>query len=471
MDLLLTHGYFLQEDAQERRLMKPYPPLGILYLSSHLKRAGFAVRIFDSTFQTFDAFRAWLARERPSIVGIACNLMTKRSVLRMIPMCRSHGALVVLGGPEPASYAEQYLDAGADVIVAGEGERTLEELLPLLTRTPRARDLGHVRGIVYRDEGGAVVRTPPRPLIPVLDDQPFPDREAIDLEAYLAAWRRHHGQASASLITARGCPYTCRWCSRSVFGETHRRRSVASVADEAEQVVDRYHPDMLWYADDVFTIHHGWILKYAAELERRRLRVPFECISRADRITPEIADALQRLGCWRLWIGSESGSQRILDAMDRRVTVAAVQEATRMLHARGIQVGMFIMLGYAGEELEDLEATVEHLKRAAPDVFLTTVAYPIKGTPYYDEVRQEMDAPGDWTTRTDRDFVIRNRPARAYYQFARRWMTSEVARDRYRRDGRPLRAAKSAISARVGRIGMMLFESRIPSPKSLAPSP
>ncbi|MBI3262906.1 MAG: B12-binding domain-containing radical SAM protein [Acidobacteria bacterium] len=471
MDLLLTHGYFLQEDAQERRLMKPYPPLGILYLSSHLKRAGFSVRLFDSTFQTFDAFRAWIARERPPIVGIACNLMTKRSVVRMIPVCRSHGALVVLGGPEPASYAEQYLDAGADVIVSGEGERTLEELLPLLTRKPAARDLGHVQGIVYRDERGAIVRTPPRPLIPVLDDQPFPDREAIDLETYLDTWRRHHGQASASLITARGCPYTCRWCSRSVFGETHRRRSVANVADEVEQIVDRYHPDMLWYADDVFTIHHGWILKYAAELERRRLRVPFECISRADRITPAIADALARLGCRRLWIGSESGSQRILDAMERGVTVGAVQDATQLLRGRGIQVGMFIMLGYAGEELQDLEATVDHLKRAAPDVFLTTVAYPIKGTPYYNEVRDEIDVPGKWSTRTDRDLRIRNRPGRAYYQFARRWMTAEVARDRYRRNGRRLRAARSAVSALVGRAGMALLSARPPTSESRLPNP
>lgn len=489
MDLLLTHGYFLQEDAQERRLMKPYPPLGILYLSSHLKRAGFSVGLFDSTFQTFDAFHAYLARERPAIVGIACNLMTKRSVLRMIPLCRSHGALVVLGGPEPASYAEQYLDAGADVIVAGEGERTLDELLPILTRRPDTRDWGHVQGIAFRDERGAVVRTPPRPLIPALDDQPFPDRDAIDLETYLATWRRHHGRASTSLITARGCPYRCRWCSRSVFGETHRRRSVTNVADEVEEIVHRYHPDMLWYADDVFTIHHGWILKYAAELDRRGLRVPFECISRADRITPAIADALARLGCWRLWIGSESGSQRILDAMDRGVTVGAVQEATRALRARGIQVGMFIMLGYAGEELEDLGATVEHLKRAAPDIFLTTVAYPIKGTPYYDDIRDAIDQPRDWAGRTDRDLVIRNRPGRAFYQFARRWMTAEVARDRHRSEGRRLRAARSAISAGIGRAGMALFsrvahESRLadvrptsggergrPAPEPRVPSP
>jgi radical SAM superfamily enzyme YgiQ (UPF0313 family) len=259
---------------------------------------------------------------------------------------------------------------------------------------------------------------------------------------------------SISLTTARGCPYTCRWCSRSVFGETHRRRSPANVADEVQEIVERYRPEMLWYVDDVFTIHKGWLLKYDAELRRRGLRVPFECISRAERVDGEVADALARLGCRRLWIGSESGSQRILDAMDRRITVAQVQHATRLLKERGVQVGMFIMLGYEGEEESDIAATIEHLKISAPDVFLTTVAYPIKGTEYYMEVEERITGPGDWVTTTDRDIRLEGRHKRVYYDFVRRWMTGEVALHRHWTEGSYLQAARAAAVAGVGRLGM-----------------
>jgi anaerobic magnesium-protoporphyrin IX monomethyl ester cyclase len=460
MDLLLSHGYFLDEDAAERKIMKPYPPLGLLYVSSHLKARGFAASVFDSTFRSYAEFAALVARERPPIVGLYCNLMTKANVLRMAAECRRHGAIVVLGGPEPANDAERYLEHGADIVAIGEGERTLEELLPRLARRPGDRDLADVPGLVYRDEHAKVVRTAPRPLIPELDGQPWPDREAIDVAAYLAAWRTHHGMGSVSLLTARGCPFTCRWCSRSVFGETHRRRSVEKVADEVEAIRERYRPDMLWYVDDVFTIHRGWTLRYAAELARRGLRLPFECISRAERIDEAVADALRDMGCFRLWIGSESGSQRVLDAMDRRVKVEQVQQATRLLKARGIQVGMFIMLGYEGEERPDLEATIAHLKKAAPDTFLTTVSYPIKGTPYYEDVTDRIAANGAWAGRTDRDLVIRGRRTPLYYRFARTWMHGEVDRDRHWREGRWWRAARSAALSRVGRLGMAFTEGK-----------
>jgi radical SAM superfamily enzyme YgiQ (UPF0313 family) len=460
MDLLLSHGYFLGEDAAERRIMKPYAPLGLLYVASHLKARGFDARVFDSTFRDRDDFAAHVARERPPVVGLYCNLMTKPSVLRLAAVCRAHGATVVLGGPEPAQDAERYLDHGADAVVIGEGERTLEELLPRLLRRRGARDWSDVAGLVYRDESGRVVRTPPRALIADLDAQPWPDREAVDLGAYLAAWRRRHGTGSVSLLTARGCPYTCRWCSRSVFGESHRRRSPAGVADELAHLRERYAPDMLWYVDDVFTIHRGWTLQYAAELKRRGLRVPFECISRAERVDAAVADALADMGCRRLWIGSESGSQRILDAMERRVTVEQVQRSTRLLKERGIEVGMFIMLGYEGEEPADLAATVAHLKTSDPDVFLTTVSYPIKGTPYHDDVASRLAVHGPWQARSDRDLVVRGRRTPLYYRCARAWMHSEVARDRHWRAGRWLRAARSAAVAGAGRLGMALLENR-----------
>jgi radical SAM superfamily enzyme YgiQ (UPF0313 family) len=455
MDLLLTHGYFLAEDAQEQRVMRPYPPLGLLYVSSHLKARGFSVQVFDSTFSSFEDLRGVLARERPPVVGIYCNLMTKRNVLRLIGECRAAGARVVLGGPEPPAHAESYLEHGADAVVIGEGERTLEELLPRLLARPDDRAWRDIAGLVYRD-GAEVVRTAPRTLITPLDGQPWPDREAIDVDAYLRAWRGRHGRGSISLTTARGCPYTCTWCSRSVFGETHRRRTVAAVADEVAFLVERYAPDQLWYADDVFTIHKGWTLAYAAEMRKRGLRVPFECISRAERIDEEVAEALESLGCVRVWIGSESGSQRVLDLMDRRMSVAQVQAATRVLQKRHVEVGLFIMFGYDGEEEADLEATVEHLKRTRADAFLTTVAYPIKGTAYHDSVADKIQPAAPWAARSDRDLRVEGQRSSLYYRLARHWMTGEVASDRAWRERRFLHAAGKAAQAKAARLGMRL---------------
>ena len=455
MDLLLAHGYFLALDAEEQRLMRPHPPLGLLYLSSHLKRQGVEVAVFDGTFRPFDDFARTVQRQKPAVVGIAVNLMTKRHALRMIAIAKRAGAKVVVGGPDPPHHAEAYLTAGADVVVIGEGEQTIAALLPALQRhTVFPPQLQDIAGIVYKAPDGTVVRTPPRALLPDLDAQPFPDREAVNLPAYLEAWRHHHGAGTVSLITARGCPYSCTWCSRSVFGETHRRRSVGNVADEVEEIVDRYRPERLWYADDVFGIHRGWTLGYAAELARRRLRLPFECISRAERIDDEVADALVSLGCFRVWIGSESGSQRILDAMKRKVTIDQVRATSARLKRRGIEVGMFIMLGFDGEGLADLRATIDHLKKTGPDVFLTTVSYPIKGTPYYDRVADRLVARTTWEEGTDRDLIVKGRPVRRYYDFARRWMTAEVARDQHWRGRRYARAARAASSALVGRLGM-----------------
>jgi radical SAM superfamily enzyme YgiQ (UPF0313 family) len=444
MDVLLAHAYFLASDAEEQRIMRPHPPLGLLYVSSHLKARGVDVGLFDSTFQRIDDFANELQRHRPPVVGIAVNLMTKRNALQMIAMAKAAGARVVLGGPEPPHYADEYLNAGADVVVIGEGEQTLEALL-------KSPDLEGVDGIVFR--GG---RTTPRAQIADLDAQPFPDRASVDIERYLAAWRSKHGFAPVSLITARGCPYTCTWCSRSVFGTTHRRRSPQNVADEVEHVVERYRPDRLWYADDVFAVHRGWTLEYAQELQRRKIRLPFECISRAERIDEAVADALAELGCWRVWIGSESGSQRILDAMQRKVSVERVTAACELLRRRGIQVGMFIMLGYDGERQADLESTVAHLKRSRPDVFLTTVSYPIKGTPYYDAVASRIVTDQPWAERTDRDLSIAGRPPRRYYDFARRWMVGEVARAEHWQNGRYAHAMRAASSALLGRVGMRL---------------
>jgi radical SAM superfamily enzyme YgiQ (UPF0313 family) len=425
MDILLTHGYFLYEDPKELQIMKPYPPLGILYICSHLRQKGLDAQVFDSTFSSRQALWDVLRQGPPSVLGVYANLMTRPNVVEILRVAKESGWRTVVGGPEPSAYVDEYLAAGADAIVIGEGEITLEVLVPAL-RAHAFDKLDQIDGIAFLAPNGSVVRTKPREQIKDIDAQPWPARELIDMTRYVDVWRHHHGMGSVSLITARGCPYHCRWCSHEVFGKTHRRRKPASVADELEWLIKRYEPQMAWMADDVFTIHHGWLFQYAAELKRRGLKLPFECISRADRLNLRVAETLAEMGCFRVWIGSESGSQRILDAMERGVTVEQVQTAVAVCRSAGIQTGMFLMWGYEGENLSDIEATVEHVKETDPDIFFTTVAYPIKGTPYFSDVAERVESAKPWRDSSDREFRVRNRHSRQFYRFADKLLRSEV---------------------------------------------
>jgi radical SAM superfamily enzyme YgiQ (UPF0313 family) len=441
MRLLLTHAYFLSEDPKERQIMKPYAPLGILYLSSHLRGKGFEIDIYDSTFGSREELFGILDGGPPAAIGIYGNLLTRRNVLEIAARAHAAGWKVILGGPEPANYANEYLASGADLIVAGEGEYALERLLA--SRMDPA-EWPSIPGIIFRAPDGSVFRTGPTQLIPDLDAQPWPDRERADIPRYLKVWREHHGAGSVSLITARGCPYHCNWCSHSVYGKTHRRRSPKSVVDEVAWIQQRYQPDMLWLADDVFTIHHGWILEYAMEMQRRNIKIPFECITRADRLNPRIAETLATLGCFRVWIGSESGSQRILDAMQRGVKIEQVRDAVSLCKQNGIQTGMFLMWGYEGEEMADIEATVDHVKHCRPDVFFTTVSYPIKGTPYFDKVASRLVSIHPWEASTDREVRVRGRHSETFYRHADELLKSEMAPEP---DAGKILAARQALGA------------------------
>ncbi len=460
MKVFLTHGYFLDEDVKEKKLMRPYPPLGILYLAAYLSEHAVPVEVFDTTFSSRPALERRLLEERPEVLGLYTNLMTKVGVLGIIQFVRSQptlaGTHIVLGGPEVTHHVDKFLEAGAEVVVIGEGEETLRELVEAWSA---GRPLDAVAGIAFRNPTGTIVRTVPRTLIKSLDDLPVPNREAVDLRPYLEAWRSHHGKNAISVSTMRGCPYTCRWCSRAVYGGSYRRRSPRLVADEIQGIVDRYHPDSLWFVDDVFTINHRWIEEFASEVERRGLRVPYECITRADRLNERMVTLLRQSGCFRVWIGAESGSQKILDAMDRRVTVEQVRSMIQLSKKHGIETGTFIMLGYPGETEADILATIEHLKRSDPDQFTITVSYPIKGTPFYDDVRQEIIDPGPWATSTDRDIQLRGRRSSFYYRFAVSRVVNEVRQfQAARRAGTSLSliAAKHRAHALVARAGMRL---------------
>ena len=405
--------------------MKPYAPLGVLYLCSHLRNEGFDVDVFDTTFSSLQELFVLLRTEKPSVLGVYANLMTRSNVIEILGVAREAGWTTVVGGPEPGAYSLEYLQTGADFVVSGEGEITMGELLLALRNGEH--DFSKIAGLAFLDREGNLSQNTPRGQIENLDLQPWPERGAIDIHRYVQTWRTHHGTGSVNFITARGCPFRCNWCSHQVFGQSHRRRDPLKVVDEVEWLLGKYQPDMVWISDDVFTINHPWLRNYAAEIRRRGIRIPFECISRADRLSPEMMDLLAELGCFRMWIGSESGSQRILDAMDRGVKIEQVHTAVEMCRERGIQSGMFLMWGYEGEDLEDIEATIKHVSSSKPDIFFTTVSYPIKGTPYYNRIAEKLIQIGPWGKSSDRELKIRGRHSRNFYSYADKLLREEVA--------------------------------------------
>ena len=429
MKVLLTHGYFLNEDSTEQRIMKPYAPLGILYISAYLKEHGIHNTIFDTTFSSKNELKKYLVDEKPDYIAIYVNLMTKINVLDIIKYIKStdsiKNAKIILGGPEVRYNATDLLELGADFVVIGEGEETTLELINRLEMKNR-NDFKNINGIGFKDDKGKIIFNTERSLISDIDTLPFPNRSGIDIRKYQEAWKKHHNLDAISVSTMRGCPYTCRWCSRAVYGLTYRRRSPEKVVEELQKIKVEYNPDTIWFVDDVFTISHKWLSGFNEELKRNNLKIKYECITRADRMNEDVIKTMKETGCFRVWIGAESGSQRIIDAMDRRVKVEQVREMIQLAKKHGIETGTFIMLGYPGETEKDIEETISHLKKSDPDLFTITVAYPIRGTELFEEIEANQLNVFDWEKQTDRDRDFVRTYPRRYYDFAVRRVVNEV---------------------------------------------
>ena len=473
-DILLGHAYFLKYDVIERRVMKPYPPLGILYLSAFLKRNGFGVEVFDATFKDFGDFEAAVKRIRPRIVGLYANIITRDNVLRLAQIAKANGVeYVIAGGPDASEWCNTYFANGVDVIGTNEGELTLQELIPWLQKKGLS-DLELVRGIIFL-KNGRVHRTPPRPAITDLDSLPWPDRDVLDMDRYFNAWKSRHGESSVSLITARGCPFHCAWCSSEVFGHTHRQRSARDVVDEMLMLKQRYHPDIMWISDDVLTINKRWTHDFVREVKARNAQHPYECLSRADLVDREILQSLRETGCFRIWYGAESGSQRVLDSMQKGTTVAQVREAARLTQEAGMQAGFFILLGYPDETTADIRATIDLLKETRPDVVGTSVAFPIKGTEFYERVESRIIPDQNWSSRNQNKLLFKGKYPRIYYWFAARWLVKEVNIDKMWRLAKPpyIRIAIESAKMIVARLGVAVVDAasfRRMHPKKLAPS-
>ncbi len=404
--------------------MRPYPPLGLLYISAWLEKNGFENQVFDSTFSTKAALRKHLEVYRPDIVALYTNLLTKINVVAIIDFVKSSPALkntlVIVGGPDVTYNIENYLNSGADLVVIGEGEQTMLEITHEFKKGTLSWK--SIPGVAFVLPDGSVFKTAAREKIKNIDILPIPNRSNIDLGKYLSVWLRHHGRSAISVSTQRGCPYTCRWCSTAVYGQSYRRRSAKSVVDELELLREQYNPGQIWFVDDVFTVSHKWIEAFHQEVISRNVMIPFECITRAERLDEEILKRLKESGCFRIWIGAESGSQKVLDVMDRRVDAKVVQSMIKKTRTQGIETGTFIMLGYPGETESDIIETLDYLKASNPDFATYTLSYPIKGTMLYNEVESHFTKKLDWQKSTDRDIDFKRTYSRKYYRYALPWL-------------------------------------------------
>jgi radical SAM superfamily enzyme YgiQ (UPF0313 family) len=415
--VLIGQAYFLQFDRKLWRAHQPYPPLGALYAASSAREAGFDVAFFDAMLSSSEEdWNRALDMHRPRIAVLfednfnyltkMCLLRMREAALRMIRACRARQIPVLAAGSDATDHPELYLTAGAAAVIAGEGEITLVEALRALSdRDPDG--LAAVPGLALRAGTGPVVRTRPRPIIRELDGLPRPAWDLVDIERYRAVWLRHHGYFSMNVATTRGCPYHCNWCAKPIYGQRYTARAPEAVAEEIAWLRARFKPDHLWIADDIFGLKPGWIERFADLQVSRGAVVPFKCLLRADGVTEPITRALAAAGCRTAWIGAESGSQRILDAMEKGTRVEQIEHASRLLRAHRIEVGFFLQFGYPGEGREDIEQTIAMVDRCRPDDIGISVSYPLPGTPFYERVRRQMGATQNWVDSEDLAMMYR----------------------------------------------------------------
>ncbi len=389
--VLLVDPYRARDDPMERKFIELYPSLGLLTLAAFLRSHGCEVSIVDLTFSRDDRdFERALERWRPQVVGLHTKTLTYRRSISLARRAKSAGAVVVAGGPDAATRTDEYLADGVDAVAYSEGE---EVLLDLARNVASGRPVEPWSGLAVRKDG-KVVRGPPRPFLKDLDSLPLPAWDLVDMEAYLSAWERKTGERRAAILTSRGCPFHCSWCSKPTFGTTFRQQSPARVLAELRALRDRYRVNYVRFCDDVFGIQRSWLTQLLDGMERERLDLHFECLARVDLLKPDLLPRLKAAGLARVYVGVESGSQRMLDLMSRGTRLSQVESVATALRREGIRQFWFLMLGYPGETLEDIEATLELFRRFSPEEYSVSIAVPIPGTRFFDSVRDRLKDPG-----------------------------------------------------------------------------
>ncbi|MEO8067954.1 MAG: radical SAM protein [Flavobacteriales bacterium] len=436
MRVLIANTYFYRLDPKQWRDARPYPPLATMQAAANL-RGQHDVQFFDASLRSSpDELIAEAQVFGPDVLVLyddgfnyltkMCLTIMRDACFRMIAIGKELGCKVVVNSSDSTDRHGEYLGKGADVVILGEGDATLTELMTAWS-DPDA-DVGHITGLTYL-AGGSLMRTAARPVLRDLDALPMPAWDLVDIAPYDTIWRRSQGFFSLNVATTRGCPFKCNWCAKPIYGNRYNSRSPAHVAEEIAWLCTHHHPDHLWFCDDIFGLKPGWVQAFGTELAQRGIRIPFKIQSRADLLLEsDTVEALSRAGLQEVWLGAESGSQRILDAMDKGTTVQQIAKATRLLREMGIRVGFFLQFGYLGETDEDIDATLRMLEELQPDDIGISVSYPLPGTKFHDMVKDQLGEKANWSDSDELALMFRNTHRPAFYKRLHRYVHKRFRR-------------------------------------------
>lgn len=404
MKVLFTHSYFLRFDAKQFKQRKPYPPLATIQAVANLREEGHEVSLFDTNFaHGADEISPYLS-EKPEVLVIyddGFNYLTKmcltnmrEAAFDMIKLAKEMGIPVYVSSSDSTDHYEQYLEKGADAVILGEADETLLELVN------QTKDLSEVQGIAFKNHG-EIQKTPARPIIKNLSELPLPAWDLINIEPYKEAWSIH-GYFSINLATTRGCPFKCNWCAKPIYGNRYNTRAAEHVVREIKLIQSLFHFDHIWFCDDIFGLKPNWVQEFNRELKKEGVKIRYKIQSRADLLVKDdTVKSLAESGCEEVWIGAESGSQKILDAMDKGTSLAQIQESTELMKAHGIKPCFFLQFGYLSEDWDDILATKDMLLKLMPADIGVSVSYPLPGTKFYETVKSDLKEKANWTDSDD----------------------------------------------------------------------
>jgi anaerobic magnesium-protoporphyrin IX monomethyl ester cyclase len=429
----------LRLDHKQVLRAKPYPPLATLQVVALLRKAGHRVTFFDSMLADgMDEYDRLLRNGQPQVVlfyednfnflSKMCLGTMRRAACEMIGSARRTGARVIAAGPDVTDAPAPYLKAGADLALIGEGLSALLGVLPKLDTNHQAAVADLANGLtgIALLAGGKVLTQSGQNGLAVAADVGLAAWELVDMDRYRAMWLKAHGYFSLNMAASRGCPFRCAWCAKPIWGNQYLQRNASEVAEEMAYLKRSFNPDHIWFADDIFGFRVDWVAEFAATVKAADARVPFTIQTRADLVSERMAEALRDAGCREAWIGAESGSQRVLDAMNKGTTVTEIRVARERLKAVGIRVGFFIQLGYMGETLSDILATRELLDAARPDEIGVSVSYPLPGTKFYELVKAQLGGKTHWTESNDLDMMFHGTYTSDFYRAVRNLMHDQI---------------------------------------------
>ncbi len=429
--ILFTHSYFLRFDPKQWSTGQPYAPLGTLYAAAVMRENGYAVSLYDTMFTPDpEAVTSYIKKIQPKYFVIyddGFNYLTKmcltnmrEAAFKMIRIAKENNCIVIVSGSDPTDRFEMYLNGGADFILLGEAEMTLLELVNAVEKP--APDLFSIEGLAFK-HNNAIVKSRRRNIMKNLDSLPLPAWDIIDMEPYRSMWMKHAGYFSMNMATTRGCPFKCNWCAKPIYGNNYNSRSPQSVVRELLLLKKNFNFDHIWFCDDIFGLKPGWVHEFAGLVEKEKFYFNFKIQGRVDLLLQEnnIRD-LSRAGCTNIWMGAESGSQKILDAMDKGTSVSQIYSATRLLKKNNINPSFFIQFGYPGETKDDIAKTIRMINELLPHEIGISVSYPLPGTTFFETVKNELNEKSNWADSDEMALMFRNTYQPAFYKCLHRYV-------------------------------------------------